>query len=124
MDNFDYYKTLLDSAQNAEGTLQAQADIYAESWEAARDRVKAAAEGVYDSLINKDFFIGFDNGLAGLLEGVEGFVDGLGGMKGIILTVSGIFMQYFAKQMPQALANLSANLSVFRGKAENEANKL
>ena len=34
----------LDTAYGASGALQEQADIYAESWEASKDRVQAALE--------------------------------------------------------------------------------
>jgi hypothetical protein len=77
------------TAQNSDGTLNAQADIYAESWEAASDRVKAAAENIYDSLLDDDFFIKFTNAFGTLLEGVGGFVDGLGGMEGALSMVGG-----------------------------------
>jgi len=35
MDNWDFMQENLATAKGAEGTLQKQADIYAESWEAA-----------------------------------------------------------------------------------------
>jgi TP901 family phage tail tape measure protein len=47
MDNWGTFQENLSMAQNSEGALQEQADIYAESWEAARDRVTAAAETIY-----------------------------------------------------------------------------
>jgi hypothetical protein len=47
MDNWDFMKKNLNTAANAEGELQRQADIYAESWEAASKRVKAALETIY-----------------------------------------------------------------------------
>ena len=56
MENKDYFKELVGVAENSEGTLQLQADIYAKSWEGARKRVQAAAEGIYDSLIDEEFF--------------------------------------------------------------------
>jgi len=40
------------TAQNADGALQEQQEIYAESWEAASKRVKAAMEDIYGSLLN------------------------------------------------------------------------
>ena len=68
LDNFDFYEQNLSSAQNADGTLQAQADIYAESWEAAKDRVTAEAEEIYNQLLNDEFFIDLNNGFAGFLN--------------------------------------------------------
>jgi hypothetical protein len=39
MENFDDYQANLTEAQGADGELAAQSAIYAEGWEAARDRV-------------------------------------------------------------------------------------
>jgi hypothetical protein len=47
MNNYDKIQSNQAIAENSEGTIQQQADIYAEGWEAARDRVRAALEEVY-----------------------------------------------------------------------------
>ena len=57
MDNWDYFKENLNVANNSQGTLDTQASIYAESWMAASDRVRASWEGLWDSFINSDSFI-------------------------------------------------------------------
>lgn len=124
MDNFDIYKENLDSAKNADGSLDVQAEIYAESWEAAEARVQAAAEGVYDSLLNEDFFIGFDNGISVLLEGVEGLVDGLGGMTGVVATIGSLMMRHFAKEVPGALKNLRDNIHGLLGKESADSKQV
>ena len=108
----------LNTSYNASGTLQEQADIYAESWEAAQDRVRAAAENIYDSLINDEFFIDILNGFEKVLESVGGFVDGLGGLKGIIGVVGSLFLTNFAQKMPEALNNLKLNLMVLTGQSK------
>ena len=54
MDNYDFYQQNLNAAKNADGSLEEQATTYADRWEASEKRVRAAAEGVYDSLINED----------------------------------------------------------------------
>ena len=41
MENKDYFKELVGVAKNSEGTIQKQADIYAESWEASKKRLQA-----------------------------------------------------------------------------------
>ena len=79
MDNWDTFQKNLTSAKTAEGTIQKQADIYAESWEAAKDRVTAAAEAIYSKLINDEFFIDILNGFEKFLNGVSNVIDGLGG---------------------------------------------
>lgn len=57
MDNFDFFKENVATALNSEGELTRQADTYAKGWEAARKRVKAAAEDIYSSLINDQAYI-------------------------------------------------------------------
>ena len=109
MDNWDFYEKNLASAQNADGALQEQADIYAESWEAASKRVKAAAQAIYDDLIDDEFFIDLLNGIEKVLEGVSGMIDGFGGLKGVLITVSSIFLTNYAKKMPETLNNLKQN---------------
>jgi hypothetical protein len=95
--------------------LQEQADIYAESWEAAQNRVQAAAENIYDSLINDEFFIDLLNGFEKVLETIGGLVDGLGGLKGVVGIIGSVFLTTFAQKMPETLTNLKQNLMVFTG---------
>ena len=123
MDNWDKgdsdsMQANLSTAYGAEGTLQNQADIYAESWEAARDRVTAAAEQIYASLLDDDFFITILNGFEKFLVGVNSVIDGMGGLKGILLLVGGIFTQHFAKEIPRVLSSIAQNFDVITGKAE------
>ena len=131
MDNYDFYKQNLEAAENAEGSLEEQAGIYADRWEASENRVRAAAEGIYDSLINEEFFISFNNNLSMLLEGVEGLVDGFGGMEGVLSLVGSLALRYFAKDIPSALANTKDNIVGLLGldskgskKVQEDNNKL
>jgi hypothetical protein len=68
--------------------------------------VRAAAENIYDSLINDEFFIDLLNGFEHILESVGGLVDGLGGLKGIIGVIGSVFLTNFAQKMPATLENL------------------
>ena len=110
MNNYDFYKENVERAKNSEGSLQEQADIYAESWEAAKDRVKASAEAIYKSLINDQFFIEFNNGISTLLEGVNGFIKGMGGVKGLLLSLGSIVTRVFSKQIAESFSNLIFNI--------------
>jgi hypothetical protein len=101
MDNWnksdaDSMASNLATAYGASGTLDKQAETYAESWEAAQDRVKAAAEDVYDSLIDEDFFIDMLKGVEKLLGGLSTLIDSLGGVKGILSSVAMIATRLFA----------------------------
>jgi hypothetical protein len=78
----------LATSYDATGALQDQADIYAESWEAAQKRVKASAEALYQSLIDDEFFINLLDGASKFLDFIKQAIDGLGGMKGLLATIS------------------------------------
>lgn len=124
MNNFDAFEDNVASAKASEGTLQKQADIYAESWEAARDRVSAAAQEIYNDLLDDEFFIKLLNGFEGLLSGIGDVIDGVGGLKGVLLIVGSIFMKQYAKEIPRALENLVANFGVVTGSAQKAAQQL
>lgn len=99
MDNWDFFRQNVNTARGSAGTLEAQAQIYAESWEAANKKVKASAEEIYSSLINDKFFIKLTNFFGDTLNVLDNIIDGVGGLKGILIIISGILMKTFSKQM-------------------------
>ena len=112
MDNFDFYKQNQKIAANADGTVQAQADIYAKSWEAAQKRVKASAESIYSDLINDDFFISLNDGLAGFLNLLDQIIDGMGGLKTLLPMIGAAMTAAFSDKATLGLVNLSNNLKM------------
>ena len=124
MDNWQVFQKNLTTAYGAEGTLEEQAEIYAESWEAASKRVEAAAEGIYKSLLNDEFFIDITNIFGGFISGIEDIIQGIGGLKNILLIVSSIFLKQYAKEIPGVLVNLKNNFEVITGKAEKNKTTL
>ena len=118
MENYDKILANQGIAEGSGGTLQKQADIYAESWEAASKRVRAAAQDIYQDLLDDKFFITLLNGFEKLLGGVENVIQGMGGLKGILLLVSSIFMQHYAKEIPKQMEALALNIGVLSGAAE------
>lgn len=115
MNNWDQVQTNIQKGLNSEGSLQEQQDIYAAGWEASAQRVQTALESIYDTLINDEFFIELNNFLADALESVHGFVKGIGGIPGILSSVSGILLTVFAKQMPNALNKLTDSFRALFG---------
>lgn len=124
MDNWDDMEQNLQTTMNADGTLQNQADIYADSWEAAKNRVKASMEDIYDSLIDKDFFIGLDNVFATLLKGVSNLINGLGGVKGTLSTVGAYVMAIFSKQIAKGIDDAIKSIHLMTKKGQQEINDL
>lgn len=125
MKNKDYFRELVGVAENSEGTLQTQADIYAESWEGARKRVQAAAEGIYDSLIDEDFFKNVDNVTSVVLNGIDATIEGLGGVKGVLANIGALITNVYKKELTSGLntiGNMFMNLTS-KGRAAIEARR-
>lgn len=121
MDNFDFYQENIQRAKEADGSLQEQADIYAESWEAARDRVRAAAEGIYDDLINDKFFISLSDAIAGALDAIDKLISSIGGLPGVIAALGMIFTKVFKVQMGEGVNNLVFGLQSLVGFTKKSA---
>ena len=115
MDNWDFMKKNQQIAAGAEGTLQNQADIYAESWEAAQKRVKAATESLYQDLIKDDFFIKMNNGLEHLLVGLDAFIDKFGGLRGVIVALLSFVGTAISGRIGPALEKTVQNIKVMVG---------
>lgn len=135
MNNWGDMEENLKTAKSSRGSLQAQADIYAESWEAARDRVKSAAQAIYSDLLNDKFFISLNNKFAMLLHGIDSFIDGIGGLRTVLPGVLALITQLYGKSMAQSIDNMVFNIErqtkayqeqeqLLRDKAYNEAMKI
>lgn len=124
MDNWSEVQKNITIAANSEGTLQKQADIYAQSWEGAKKRVQASLQNIYTKIIDDQFFINLTNGLSKIIEGIGGFLDGLGGVKGLIMLIANIFMQRYAKEVPQFLSRVKENLMIITGQGDKLAQQM
>ena len=120
----DSMQANLATSYGAEGTLQEQADIYAESWEAASDRVRASAEAIYGALLNDKFFISLNQGFAGFLDIINGVIDGMGGLKGVLLGLGAIFLKVYQGQIANSINNLIYSLKMLGQAGRDEINKL
>lgn len=118
MNNYDDFKENVNIARKSEGALERQAEIYAKSWEAARDRVRASAEDVYDSLINSDLYISLDNALSPVLKITGQIIDGLGGLEGILTTVAFTFSKLYGDKMAENFRNIAHNIKIITGREQ------
>ena len=124
MDHFDYYKENLARAQGADGSLQEQADIYAESWEAAGDRVKASAQKIYAALLDDNFFIDLTNGFSSVLDIIGNVSQSLGGMPGMLLLIGSTMSKVFSKELTTSFDNWFYNLGLKFGTIKNDIEEL
>lgn len=111
MNNYDKILSNQKLASQSEGTLQSQADIYAQSWEAASKHVKASLQSIYQDLLDDKFFIKMTNGFSKLLNGLHNFIDGIGGIKGVLLGIGSFFLSQIAGKIQPALQNLKIQLT-------------
>ena len=124
MDNWDFFKENLAMAQNADGALEQQAEIYAESWEAARDRTKAAAEDIYDSLINPDFYIKVDDLITPLLSGTADVIDAMGGMNGVLATSVLLINKVYGDKIAESLRESAVQIGFLTNQEQARARAL
>lgn len=113
MDNYDYYKKYKEIAETGSaGTLQKQQEIYAQSWEGASKRVKAAMEGIYQAVLDDSFFITLTNGFADILNVVGQLAEGLGGLKTILPLIGALMLKTFSSQISNSIGNISEKISL------------
>ena len=90
MDNYDVMESNLNIARTADGTLEAQSEVYEQSIEAAGKRLKASAQDIYSALLPEDAIYGFTEGLSKAVDLIADLLKGMGGLPGILLMVSNI----------------------------------
>ena len=103
MSNYDYMQQNVKVAEESEGTLQHQAEIYEQSWEGAKKHVKASFEGLVGELFPTDAVVDFTNGLSTVLDAITEIVDMFGGLKGIILLIGTLMVNKFQPQISSAI---------------------
>lgn len=110
MDNWNFMKQNIQSAKNSEGSLQEQADIYADSWESAQKRVKAAWQKIYSDLIDEKIFISFSNGIETVLQGVDGLISAFGGLQSIIPFIGSLLLKTFGNDVSESIDRVFYNI--------------
>lgn len=120
MENWDQFKSNLNVANTSGGTLDAQAAIYAESWEAASDRVRASWESLWDNLINSDGFIAALDLASGFIGMIDNMITGLGGASGAFLTFGGVLSKVFNKQIANTISDIGYNISMLTGSGQKK----
>lgn len=124
MNNWDFMQENVNTARNSDGALQKQHETYEEGWKAANKRVRASMEAIYTDLIDDQFFINIANGFSALIDSVDAFIDGIGGVKTILMGIGSIFLSSVANKIQPALDNLKHSFSVVFQTAEQQAKGL
>lgn len=124
MDNWDFMKENLETAKNAIGTLTEQQKIYEESWGAANKRLKASFESLYTDLIEDKFFIKLTDFLSDMVDGVDLFIDKIGGVKPLLLGILSIIASTLSSKIQPAIDNAINNIKILVGGADKAYAKI
>lgn len=120
MDNWGDMQKNLDVAYGSEGELNKQAEIYAESWEAASERTRASLEKLYSDLVPEDFLIDFTNTMGGFVDAIDGVVEGIGGLGPILIMTLGMVASRLMPQILQGGQNIVNNMAIALGFGEKQ----
>lgn len=122
MDNWDVFKENLAMSKTSEGELAAQAEIYAQSWNAASKRVEASLEDIYSKLIDDKFFIKLTDLVSKLVDGFGHLIESMGGLPGLLAIIGGIAFRVFRVQMAdsidRAVYNIKQSFGIIRAQTD------
>lgn len=108
-DNWDMYTDALQTSADAAGTLQEQQDIYAESTKAHLQELSTSVEGVFDSILDANMINSVADALLPIVNGIEQFVDGLGGGIGLLQTFAPLMLKAFGPEIANSIVNINKN---------------
>ena len=120
MDNWGDVQENVLAAKNSTGTLQEQADIYAESWEAARKRVQTSLQKIYTQIIEDKTFIKITDSVSKFVDVIGNVIDGLGGIKGILITILPLVTQIFKKDITKGMGTFASNFDRKQTETKNK----
>lgn len=112
MDNWDVFQRNVERSNNAEGSLQQRQERYEESWKASAKRVQAAWEAIYSDIINDKFFIKLNDNIAETLKYLDSFLDSLGGVKGILLSIAPLMLNIFGDSIRKGINEITYTISM------------
>lgn len=118
MSNWDEFKENLNEANEAQGELTKQAEIWQQGWEGASKRVKNNLNELYESFLNDEDIVNIADGFAGILKGINNLIDNMGGIGPLLLMIAGIFSKQLLPVVLNGLSHMTANIAVLSGYAE------
>ena len=93
----------INTAVNATGELQEQADKYADSWEAASDKLKTSMESIWNNLIPTEGLKSFISGMSEIVEIISSAIRGFGGIQSILLLITNIVLTKMGPSITQGI---------------------
>lgn len=112
MDKWDVFQENLNTAKGAKGSLQRQADIYAESWDAASKNIKTSLEEIYSNLINSKAMVDLMKFLSKAIEGFGHFVDSVGGVRTAFILLANTIISNQGPQISKYIDKVVDNFKI------------
>ena len=122
-ENWDQYQNNMTIAGDSAGSLDKMQETWEKSWTAASGRVKNAMQGIYDSLINDDFAVGFLDTISTIINGVDTLIDKMGGLGSVIALVGGTMGSKLGNRTHEFVDVLKSNLGLMTGQAQRDLAK-
>ena len=112
MDKWDVFQENLNTAKNAKGSLQRQADIHAESWDAASKNIKTSLEEIYSNLIDSKAMVDLMKFLSKAIEGFGHFVDSIGGVRTAFILLANTIISNQGPQISKYIDKVVDNFKI------------
>lgn len=124
MDNWSEVQSNILKAEGSTGEISKQANIWAESYEAASKRVEEAKARAAENFLNSEDVVNLTNAFADLITWVDKFIDSFGGVVPLALTITGLFSHKLIPIAKTGFTALSNNFKTFMGNTLGTSKKL
>ena len=124
MDNWSEVQSNILKAEGSTGEISKQANIWAESYEAASKRVEEAKARAAENFLNSEDVVSLTNTFADLITWVDKFIDSFGGVVPLALTITGLFSHKLLPIVKTGFTALGNNFKTFMGNALGTSEKL
>lgn len=123
-DNWAQYEDALNVSMEANGTLQKQQEVYADSLAAKLNELTAAKEKLFMSIVDEDGIKDIVDGFTTIIDKVATLIKALGGGKTLLLEIGVILTKVFNKQISESLMNLNKNIQGVKMNIQNNLAKI
>lgn len=118
MDNWDDFQKNLQTAASATGTLNQQQAIYMDSAKAHVDKMSAAFDNLYDSILDEDTIKTFSDIIGGVANTFAHLIDSVGGGETAFLSLGSMATSVFSKNIGQGLSQVVGKYKQAKDNAE------
>ena len=111
MNNWDFFKENLNTANNATGELQRQQEIYMESMEAHLQKLRTETERTYGAIFDEKSISKVADIATHALKRINDYLEGMGGGLNALINLASQLSIIFSKQIADSLLRQKQNLT-------------